>query len=138
MVLAVQSGKEERTVAMLWLTSYLFLLRLPSEVMRRWMPACVPVLHLFCRHFQHAKCSLMPRARRASSQSFGWRMKQYASGFCGGRTDLRGAVYSDVCAPVLVVPRRVLSILYGISFWPSYLMEHTPGGGSLQERRVTG
>ena len=32
MVWAVEKGSEELTMAMLWLVSYLFLLRVPSEV----------------------------------------------------------------------------------------------------------
>lgn len=37
MVLAVQRGLEEQTFAMLWLVSYVFLLRLPSEACLRFM-----------------------------------------------------------------------------------------------------
>lgn len=90
------------------------------------------------RHSPHVRLRRMPLGRRMSSRSFGLKTRQCVSGYCVERTDLRGVAYLSVCAPAPVALRLVPSIPYGTSFWPSYLMGRTPGGGSLPARRGTG
>ena len=60
MVMAVEKGKEELRFAALWLFSYLFLLRLPSEAGSTELAVRTACVRCPCvRHFRAAKQPLM-------------------------------------------------------------------------------
>ena len=92
MVWAVEKGNEELTLAMLWLVSYLFLLRVPSEVAGSGAHRPRVLRHrLVYRHCPCASVIPDPRLQSPSRLSSGGSKMRSASGSKDARTDLKGA-----------------------------------------------
>ena len=96
MVKAVDQGKEEMRFSMLWLVSYCFLLRLPSEV--RLGSCCLlgtlVVCCCFARRSLCANASQTRRSLRHPSPLFGGRATRSACACCVGRTGSQAAASS--------------------------------------------
>ena len=96
MVKAVDQGKEEMRFGMLWLVSYCFLLRLPSEVGRGlcYLLGMLVCVLMSARRCLYANASQTRRSLRHPSPLFGGKATRFACACCAGKTDNQVVVSS--------------------------------------------
>ena len=116
MVAAVPRGLEDLRFAMLWLLTYVFLLRLPSEVRGLSCCAghCAMVVPLLRRACPLAEARPRPLWLPSSSLLFGAMVSTFACGFCGERTGHKAVASSAVRAVVLAARVHAQCTCYGI------------------------
>ena len=137
MVLAVQRGLEDQTFAMLWLISYTFLLRLPSEVGLCSRSPGIDLCLCVRRRYQLARRTLTFQAPLRSNHCYGERANTFVFACSEGRTVKRAAACSSESARAKVGLPCVPYTCYGNSTLPSFLMGHGRGKTFQLERHVT-
>ena len=144
MVLAVNSGMETLQFAMLWLVSYIFLLRLPSEVGLR---VAIALFHSCCTF--HLLCQALPmqrgygRGSPAGAQSLLWhennelclelasrKNRQRGSGVIRRRCTCQGNM--DICPIHVLWETFAARAAPGQRLWPGV----TAGGARTRLRQL--
>ena len=142
MVLAVDKGGETLSMAMLWLMSYLFLLRLPSEVtcahahvkrsMQLWWPCGARRL---CQPPSYDRST---RQQQNARRSCGARAKKFAYASSAGKTCPQAAASCAVSALAQGAGRRVQFTRCGTGTSPNCRMALSPGATSRPTQPGTG